>query len=204
MKVLRSGTQAFLLEFDDVQQVIAHHAAIRSAGIRGVVELVPAARTIFVEVDTRVRRLDDVVSQVSELEPVTVAAADQSPIVEVPVRYDGPDLADAAQEVGLSTDAFVHQHAGQLWRAAFTGFTPGFAYLVAEQTSWEVPRRREPRVSVPAGAVALAGPFTGIYPRESPGGWQIIGHTDAVLWDLERDVPALIGAGGRVRFVELP
>ncbi|MBM7516946.1 5-oxoprolinase subunit B family protein [Nocardioides nitrophenolicus] len=201
MRVLPYGDRAFLLEFDDVHQVIAHHAAIVAAAPPGIVELVPAARTILVEVDVSLRTLDDVVREVTALDPLPPDADRVTPLVEVPIKYDGPDLADAASAVGLSVESFVRRHADQAWVAAFTGFAPGFAYLVGED-EWEIPRRASPRVAVPTGAVAMAGPFTGIYPRESPGGWQIIGHTDVVLWDLDRESPALIPAGHRVRFRE--
>jgi KipI family sensor histidine kinase inhibitor len=201
MRVLPYGDQAFMLEFDDVQQVIGHHAAILAAEPPAIVELVPAARTILVKVDVSLRALDDVVQEVSALSPLPPEADRPTPLVEVPIRYDGPDLDDAATAVDLSVEDFVRRHAAQTWTAAFTGFAPGFAYLVGED-EWEIPRRSSPRVAVPAGAVAMAGPFTGIYPRESPGGWQIIGHTDVVLWDLERESPALIPAGYRVRFRE--
>ncbi len=201
VRVLPYGDRAFMLEFDDVQQVVGHHAAILAADPVGIVELVPAARTILIEVDDSLRALADVVREVSSLHPLPPDADRPTPLVEIPVRYDGPDLADAAGAVGLSVVEFVRRHAEQTWTAAFTGFTPGFAYLVG-QDEWEIPRRGSPRVAVPAGAVAMAGPFTGIYPRESPGGWQIIGHTDVALWDLERESPALIPAGCRVRFRE--
>lgn len=201
MRVLPYGDRAFMLEFDDVQQVVGHHVAILAADPVGIVELVPAARTILIEVDESLRALADVVREVSALDPLPPDAGRPMSLVEIPVRYDGPDLADAANAVGLSVVELVRRHAQQTWTAAFTGFTPGFAYLVG-QDEWEIPRRESPRVAVPAGAVAMAGPFTGIYPRESPGGWQIIGHTDVALWDLERESPALIPAGCRVRFRE--
>src|SRR6478752_2421824 len=88
------------------------------------------------------------------------------------------------------------------WRVGFGGFAPGFAYLVDGDPRLHVPRRGEPRTRVPAGSVALAGDFSGIYPQDSPGGWQLIGTTDAVLWDVDRDPPALLAPGTSVRFVD--
>ncbi|HET6861194.1 MAG TPA: carboxyltransferase domain-containing protein, partial [Streptomyces sp.] len=121
-------------------------------------------------------------------------------VVEIVVHYDGEDLHEVARHTGLSPDEVVAAHTGSTWTAAFGGFAPGFAYLAGGDPRLEVPRRGEPRTRVPSGAVGLAGSFSGIYPRSSPGGWQIIGHTDVVVWDLERDPPALLRPGVRVRF----
>ena len=96
----------------------------------------------------------------------------------------------------------VDAHTGQPWTVGFGGFAPGFSYLVGGDPRLEVPRRAEPRTRVPAGAVGLAGPFSGIYPRSSPGGWQVIGETDVVLWDVDRDPPALLQPGASVQFVD--
>jgi KipI family sensor histidine kinase inhibitor len=118
--------------------------------------------------------------------------------VELRVRYDGPDLGEVADLLGRSVDAVVGLHTASVWTVAFGGFAPGFAYLVTDHERLAVPRRAEPRVVVPAGSVGLAGPFSGVYPRSSPGGWRLIGTTDAVLWDAERG--ALLGPGTAVRF----
>jgi KipI family sensor histidine kinase inhibitor len=122
--------------------------------------------------------------------------------VEIPVTYDGPDLDDVAVLTGLTRDGVVAAHTGTDWRVGFGGFAPGFAYLVGGDPRLRVPRRSEPRTRVPAGAVGLAGEFSGIYPRESPGGWQLLGTTDVVLWDADREPPALLVPGTIVRFVE--
>ena len=118
------------------------------------------------------------------------------------MTYDGPDLAEVARLTGLDEDEVVAAHTGTPWRIAFGGFAPGFAYLTGGDERLRVPRRDEPRTTVPAGAVGLAGEFSGVYPRSSPGGWQLIGSTDALLWDPDRDPPALLLPGGSVRFVE--
>ena len=118
------------------------------------------------------------------------------------MTYDGPDLADVASHTGLSEDEIVAAHTGAPWTVAFGGFAPGFAYLVGGDERLAVPRRESPRTSVPAGSVGLAGEFSGVYPRSSPGGWQLIGHTDAVMFDVDRDPPALLAPGAQVRFVE--
>jgi KipI family sensor histidine kinase inhibitor len=118
----------------------------------------------------------------------------------IDVVYDGADLADVAALLGMDTDGVVAAHTGTLWRVGFGGFAPGFAYLVDGNPRLAVPRRAEPRTRVPAGSVALAGEFSGVYPRESPGGWQLIGHTSAMLWDVGRPQPALLTPGLWVQF----
>ncbi|GAA3308229.1 hypothetical protein GCM10020295_69690 [Streptomyces cinereospinus] len=122
-------------------------------------------------------------------------------MVELPVRYDGPDLADVAALWGVSEPEVARIHAGTEFRVAFCGFAPGFGYLTGLPPHCHVPRRATPRTAVPAGSVALAGPYTGVYPHASPGGWQLIGSTDAVLWDPARVPAALLSPGTRVRFV---
>ncbi|MFD0777089.1 allophanate hydrolase subunit 1, partial [Streptomonospora algeriensis] len=124
--------------------------------------------------------------------------------LEVPVQYDGRDLADIAALTGLSEREVVLAHTGAEWTVAFCGFAPGFGYLVCDDPRLRVPRRSEARARVPAGAVALAGEFSGIYPRASPGGWQLLGTTELVTWNLDRDPPALLRPGVRVRFREEP
>lgn len=122
--------------------------------------------------------------------------------VVIPVAYDGADLDEVARLTGLSRREVVAAHTGTSWRVAFGGFAPGFAYLVGGDPRLQVPRRDTPRTSVPAGSVALAGEFSGVYPRESPGGWQLVGRTDRVMWDVDREPPALLAPGATVRFVE--
>ena len=118
----------------------------------------------------------------------------------IDVVYDGADLTEVAGLTGMAAGEVIAAHTGTPWRVGFGGFAPGFAYLVGGDPRLHVPRRAEPRTRVPAGSVALAGEFSGVYPRESPGGWQLIGRTDAVLWDVERPQPALLTPGMWVRF----
>ncbi len=117
------------------------------------------------------------------------------------MRYDGPDLADVAALWGVPEREVARIHAATEFRVAFCGFAPGFGYLTGLPARYDVPRRATPRTAVHAGAVGLAGPYTGVYPRASPGGWQLIGTTDAVLWDTARELTALLSPGTRVRFV---
>ncbi len=201
MRFLRAGRFGVLLEVDDLDTVISLHAALRRDPPRGVMDMVPAARTVLLVHDdsTSMSRIEaHVRGQV--LDPIGHRSGDS---VEIPVTYDGVDLADVANQTGLTEDEVARRHASGEYVVAFIGFAPGFAYLVGGDPALRVPRRDTPRKKVPAGAVALAGEFTGVYPREAPGGWQLIGSTDAVLWDLSRDPPALLLPGTSVRFVDL-
>ena len=199
--VLAYGDRALLVELGRTERVVAWVDALRRAGVPGVADLVPAAATVLVVaddgVDVRVLR-EALVAVVPE---ATGALPSGGDVVEIPVRYDGPDLADVARLTGLSEGEVVAAHSGALWRVAFGGFAPGFAYLVGDDDRLHVPRRDSSRTAVPAGSVGLAGDYSGVYPRESPGGWQLIGTTDVPMWDLDRDPPALLRPGAAVRFV---
>ena len=134
---------------------------------------------------------------------VETAPAGVVPTIDVPVCYENefaPDLNEVAQHTGLSPDEVVRRHSGAIYRVSCVGFTPGFPYLSGLPAELATPRRGSPRKEVPAGAVAIGGTQTGIYPRKSPGGWNIIGRTTLRLFDVERDQPALFHAGDRVRF----
>ena len=199
MRVLPYGDAALLVELADLPEVLGLHAALRAAALPGVVDLVPAARTLLVRFDPEHARAAEVGAALHRVPPRPGPAAD-GPLVEVPVVYDGPDLAAVADATGLTVAEVVAAHTGTTWTAAFSGFAPGFAYLTGGHPRLLVPRRAEPRTRVPAGAVALAAGFSGIYPRASPGGWQLLGRTDLAVWDLARDPPALLRPGVRVRF----
>ncbi|MFI5426428.1 allophanate hydrolase subunit 1 [Aeromicrobium sp. UC242_57] len=190
MNVLPYGDRAVLIDCDDLAEAQGWFAALD-----GHAEVVLGARTVLVRGDVAQAR-----SLIARTRPST-AAATSGLSVEVPVTYDGPDLDDVAQLTGMSCDEVVDAHTATEWTVAFGGFAPGFSYLIGGDPRLEVPRRNTPRTRVPAGAVGLAGPFSGIYPRESPGGWQVIGHTSLTLWDSERRPPALLAPGTRVRFV---
>ncbi len=199
--VLDYGDQALMLQCGSTAEVLAWVDTLRAAALPGVVDLVAAARTVLVRLDTP--RVQGVTRQrLRRMRAATdaEAPADRSADVVIDVVYDGPDLADVAAHTGLTTAQVVDAHTGSLWRVGFSGFAPGFAYLVDGDPRLRVPRRSEPRTSVPAGSVALAGEFSAVYPRQSPGGWQLIGRTDAVLWDLERPNPALLTQGMWVQF----
>lgn len=200
-RILPYGDHALLVELDDLDAVLALYRGLDTSRPRGVVELVPAARTIAVVVEPRILSLSAAAGWLERTPPLPAGSTDER-VVELDVEYDGEDLADVAGLTGLSPAEVVTAHTGAVWRVAFGGFAPGFAYLVTAGDILEVPRRATPRTTVPAGSVGLAGAFSGVYPRSSPGGWQLIGRTDAVLWDETADPPALLRPGTVVRFRE--
>lgn len=197
--VLTASDCALLVESDDLESSMALQRALDAAAIRGVTELIPASRTILVRFDPLLIPARVLASRIRgmDVESRTLAPTH---VVTVPVVYDGEDLEDVARLLKISADEVVSRHTAATWQVAFTGFAPGFGYLVCDDPIFDVPRRASPRTRVPAGAVGLAGLFSGVYPRESPGGWQLIGRTDALLWDLEREPPALFVPGAAVRF----
>lgn len=200
-RILPYGDHALLVELDDLDAVLALFRGLDASRPDGVVELVPAARTIAVVVAPRTLPLSAAAGWVERTAPLDPGGVEER-IVELDVVYDGEDLAEVARLTGLSAAGVVAAHVGATWRVAFGGFAPGFAYLVTDRNVLEVPRRASPRTAVPAGSVGLAGAFSGVYPRSSPGGWQLIGRTDAVLWDETADPPALLRPGTVVRFRE--
>ncbi|MFD7550770.1 allophanate hydrolase subunit 1 [Streptomyces sp. NPDC059816] len=200
MRPLEVGERALLVEVDSGAEAQALHAELvrrRDAGTLRVREIVPAARTVLLD------GLDDPRGLAAQL-PTWAAPpprANTTDTVEIPVRYDGPDLAEVAARWGVSVDEVPAIHSGTAFRVDFCGFAPGFGYLTGLPDRYDVPRRATPRTTVPAGSVALAGPYTGVYPRASPGGWQLIGTTGVTLWDPCRVPAALLSPGVRVRFV---
>ncbi|WP_377274501.1 5-oxoprolinase subunit PxpB [Peterkaempfera sp. SMS 1(5)a] len=203
MQILPAGRHALLVELATAEEAEAFHAELlrrRAAQtLPPVREIVPGARTVLLD------GVDDPRGLAAELirwriPPLTRADQDA---IEIPVRYDGPDLADVAALWGVPEEQVAVVHSAAEFRVAFCGFAPGFGYLTGLGERHHVPRRSTPRTRVPAGAVALAGPYTGVYPRSSPGGWQLIGSTDVALWNPHREPAALFAPGTRVRFVPL-
>ena len=200
MRVLPSGSTALLVELDGLEEVLGLYAALVAEPLGGVVDVVPAARTVLLVTDPAVTTLAAVEQAVRQARPRTDRSGRED-LVELPVVYDGADLADVAGLLGVEPVEVVRRHTGAEWTVAFCGFAPGFGYLTQDGGGWDVPRRSTPRTKVPPGSVALAGEFSGVYPRESPGGWQLIGRTDVAAFDLGRDPAALLRPGVRVRFV---
>ncbi len=190
MRVLPSGTAALLVELADLDQVLGFYTALSQAPPSGVVDLVPASRTLLVMIDPALTDLAATELAVRAVTPHGPRGRG-SRVVELPTAYDGADLADAADLVGVDPAELVRRHTDERWTVAFCGFAPGFAC------------RNSAVVVNPACSVALAGEFSGVYPRASPGGWQLLGRTDVAVFDLARDEPALLRPGTAVRFVEV-
>lgn len=198
MRVLTASDRALLVETASLDEAMRLHAAL--AEVAGVVERVPAARSVLVHYDPRRTSPTQLAAAITALNPDAALPAPTAEVT-IPVRYDGEDLEEVAALLGIPRDEVIRRHLAATWRVAFAGFAPGFGYLIGDDPLFDVPRRATPRTRVPTGAVGLAGEFTGVYPRESPGGWQLIGTTDAAMWDIHRDPPALLEPGAVVRFV---
>ncbi len=210
-RLLAYGDCGVLVEAPDLAGAMRAGAVLRAAhagdGLDGVVDVVPAARSVLVVAAAPGSR-DGVAAAVRRVLAQaggTSVPPDAGREVRITVRYDGDDLEAVGELTALGADGVVAAHRRAVWTVAFAGFAPGFAYLVdadaGEDGPLVVPRRDEPRTRVPSGAVGLAGPFSGVYPRDSPGGWQLIASTREALWDLGRDPAALLQPGDRVRFV---
>ena len=198
MRVLPYGDRALLVEVADLAAVAAVRAALERSPLPGQRELVAAARTVLVVLDRPPSDLD--VASLRRSAPDAAPGGGSAGTVELPVVFDGEDLADVAELTGRSVDAVIAALTGVELTVAFGGFAPGFGYLSGLPGDLHVPRRATPRTRVPPGSVALAGPFAGVYPQASPGGWHLVGRTDAVLFDVDRDPPALLVPGTPVRF----
>lgn len=201
MRFLPVNLTTFLVELDDLDEALALHASLVAVPIDGIDEMVPAARTLMVRFRPARTSARALAKQISDRD-LSVRRVPASDVVEIPVTYAGEDLDDVARLTGLTVQDIIARHTGSEFTVAFCGFAPGFAYLVGGDPALHVPRRQTPRTRIPAGAVAIAGQFSGVYPQASPGGWQIIGETPVKMWDLARDPPALLQPGARVRFYD--
>ncbi|KQN83697.1 urea amidolyase, partial [Arthrobacter sp. Leaf69] len=192
------GTRAVLAELSGTQDVLALQALLLEHPLPGQLDVLAAAQTVLVTADSPVaaRRIAARLLQLDLTAPVQR----DGELVLIDTVYDGEDLAEVGQLTGLGPDGVIAAHTGQIWTVAFAGFAPGFGYMVGENQDLEVPRRSSPRTAVPAGSVALAGNYSAVYPRRSPGGWQLLGRTGARMWDLDREQPALAAPGHRVQF----
>ncbi|WP_026416910.1 5-oxoprolinase subunit PxpB [Actinomadura oligospora] len=198
--VRRAGDGGLLVETADLDDAHRLHRALRDAAFPGVTDIVPGERTVLLVAEPDACDLDRLAARVATLE-ATAAEAEDAPPVEIPVRYDGEDLGEVAELTGLSVREVVERHAATEYSVAYLGFSPGFGYLTGLDEALRVSRRASPRTSVPTGSVAIAGPYTAVYPSPSPGGWRLLGHTDLTMWDVQRDPPSLLRPGLRVRFV---
>lgn len=195
MQLRRVGPDALLAEVGDAASALALAGWARAHAVPAV-EVVPAAETVLFDGVPDAEGLAALLgSWVPSDEPPT------GRLVEVEVVYDGPDLAFVAEAWGTDEAGVVARHTGVEYVVEFCGFAPGFSYLAGLPDELAVPRLEVPRPRVPAGSVGLAGTWCGLYPTASPGGWRLLGRTAARLWDQDRDPPALLPPGTRVRFV---
>ncbi|GAA1456694.1 5-oxoprolinase subunit B family protein [Williamsia maris] len=219
MRELPAGRDALLLDFSDedtpwrsaLEVAGRLGAAMASGDLPTVIDVVPAETTVLVQARPG-RGLDHLGLRRALRGPSSedgTAPTDESlddPVV-IGVRYDGPDLAAVADLAGLDVDGVITAHRETIWRVAFMGFAPGFGYLVPDEPGAapldalrSVSRRAKSRTSVPAGAVAVAAGYSAVYPRSSPGGWHLLGHSEIALWDLDAQPPAILMPGRLVRF----
>jgi KipI family sensor histidine kinase inhibitor len=193
-----AGDAALLLQAEGVAARLA--VAILTERVVGVVDVVPGAGTVLVTIEPGSLDLGELAGRLLGL-PLPPAGPGEAGLAEIPVVYDGPDLAEVAELTGLSAGEVVARHASADYTVGWLGFSPGFGYLTGlDPALATVPRLAEPRQRVPAGAVAIAAGLAAVYPSASPGGWRLLGRTPAVLWDADRDPPAVLAPGMRVRF----
>ena len=202
MRLLPCGDRAILVEVADAVERRRLDTTLRRRPLADMVEHVPGARTVLV-VATVPTALPAIAAALHVLVLDDEDSTHHRDELVVEVRYDGPDLQSVATDLGITPAEVVTRHTGQTWTVEFAGFAPGFAYLSGSEGGLEVPRLESPRTRIPAGSVGLAGPYSGVYPRPSPGGWRLVGRSDVALWDPDRDPPALLTPGRRVRFVEV-
>lgn len=193
------GEHDILVELADLATTLTLLDQITATNWPEVTDLVPAARTLMVCFDPLLGDRESLMRRIAALD-LSRESRRSGAELTIPVFYDGEDLTDVAVHLGLTREEVIARHTKATYTVAFSGFAPGFAYMTCDDPLFQVPRRASPRVRIPAGAVALAGVFSGIYPTDSPGGWQIIGRTPVKTWDEGREKPALLAPGGRVRF----
>lgn len=199
MRVLRAGDAALLVETGDLATSHRLNAALRDDPLPGVVDVVPGEHTVLVITDPSAD-LGGIAARLPRL-PLPDDAEGGAEPVEIPVVYDGADLDEVAELTGLSREEVVRRHCAGAYTVAYLGFSPGFGYLTGLDPALHVARRASPRTAVPAGSVAIAGPYAAVYPSGSPGGWRLLGRSPLRLWDVARDPPCLLRPGTRVRFV---
>ncbi|WP_159949122.1 5-oxoprolinase/urea amidolyase family protein [Rhizobium sp. 18065] len=202
MRFLPVSLTVLLVELADLDETLALFASLEADPVDGIIDMVPAARTLMIRFRPEKLTAESLAGEIATRD-LSAKIEPSDMLVEIPVNYDGEDLADVAELTGLSVEEVIRRHTESTFTVAFCGFAPGFGYLVGGDPALHVPRRQSPRTKIPAGSVALAGAFSGVYPQNSPGGWQIIGTTPEKMWDLSRDPPALFQPGHRVRFFDL-
>ncbi|ATG17026.1 allophanate hydrolase [Providencia alcalifaciens] len=201
MRFLPVNLSAFMVELQSLEQTMALTDSLTRQPIKGIEEITPAARTVLVRYNPARENITAIVQQISQRN-IECIASQAGKLVTIPVHYTGEDLPEVAEYLGITIEEVIRRHTESEYLVAFSGFAPGFGYMVSTQAQLHVPRRQSPRVRIPAGSVALAGEFSSVYPQASPGGWQLIGRTDLAVWDINRSEPALLQAGYRVNFID--
>ncbi|MFB0772227.1 5-oxoprolinase subunit B/C family protein [Proteus cibi] len=201
MRFLPVNLSHLLVELSSLKETLALYESVKQADIAAIQDIVPAAKTLLIHYTPWLITAEELVFQLRQLE-VKAVSARHTQSLTIPVHYQGEDLNEVAELLGITTSEVIRRHTEQTYQVAFTGFAPGFAYLIADETQLYVPRRKTPRTRIPAGSVGLAGEFSGVYPQQSPGGWQLIGTTEIKMWDLSREQPAFLLPGNEVHFVD--
>ncbi|MER9965140.1 urea amidolyase family protein [Mesorhizobium sp. M0045] len=202
LRFLAAGSDAFLVELVDLATTLTLLDGLLAQRPKGTVDLVPAARSLLVRFDPLLTDREELINTICRIN-LCLRSNRQGETFEIPITYNGEDLNEVAEFLGWTVDEVIRRHTEATFTVAFTGFAPGFAYMTCDNPAFDVPRRKSPRVRIPAGSVSLGGKFSGIYPSDSPGGWQLIGRTPLKMWDTNRQRAALLAPGDRVRFRNL-
>lgn len=202
MRFLPVNLDALMVELNSLEQTMALTDLLHNMFKQWhIEEIVPAARTILIRFNPVLTNASTIAKHVAKLD-ISSGVMPSGELITIPVQYQGEDLANVANYLGITISEVIERHTEHEYQVAFCGFAPGFAYMVSKGANLNVPRRQSPRVRIPAGSVALAGEFSSIYPKTSPGGWQLIGITHVAVWDLHRKEPALLKPGSRVNFID--
>ena len=212
VRFLPCGDQAVTVEWGSTidehinRQVHAFARKVEALSHPAITEVVPTYRSATVHYRPEVLSYEELKHLLAPLAQGSAEEAEELPVVEIPVCYGGeygPDLLEVAQHCSLTPEEVIARHTAPTYRIYMLGFTPGFPYLGCMDPSIAAPRRKEPRIHIPAGSVGIAGEQTGVYPIVSPGGWQLIGRTPLRLFDPQKEQPILLSAGAGIRFVPI-
>ncbi|KAE8382423.1 allophanate hydrolase subunit 2-domain-containing protein [Aspergillus bertholletiae] len=202
MRFLPMNLTTILVELPGLPETLALLFSLQSKPVIGIREMIPAARTLLIHFDPESVSAEALATEIRQRDLSTINPQSNCQI-EIPVRYDGEDLENIAKITGFSVEEVIRRHKESQYTVAFCGFAPGFSYLNGGDPALFVPRHQAPRTRIPAGSVAMAGAFSGIYPHSSPGGWQLVGTTSAKMWDTNRTPSALLQPGYQVKFVDV-
>lgn len=203
MRFLSVNLDCVLIEFPSLEETIATYYFLQHSQHPYIQEMIPAARTILVYFDCLCIDVKKLIQWISA-QKIKQDFFNTGKEVVLQVDYQGADLTHVAEYLGISVDEVIYKHTHSHWQVAFIGFAPGFAYLVCPDHPFtSIPRLASPRKKIRAGSVGLAGEYSGVYPKDSPGGWQLIGQTDEKMWDIHRAQPALLLPSDQVIFKDV-